>query len=234
MDLHLSFFMVVVTAVKLAASYPNLAEGSSDQLLFDDAALPSDQLLLPWEPASLDPTALLEDQEFSGFGGGIASLSTDTTSSLNDLSITSDLVALADCSISDNLIFPTIGKLRLKRLNQDQCEAPDNIESSPMLSVPTVDDLEENIRVAIMRENPRLYDLLWSSRSNEEDNTACMLLTANILPRGACTSGTTDDWLYRYTRIFAWNGIYRLSIWDLSYVTPGMIESNNTLCTSSG
>lgn len=230
MDLHLSFFMIIVAVVKLAASYPGLAEDPSDQLFFDDAALLPDQPLLPSEPGSLDLTELLEDQESSGFLGGLASLSTDTASSLNDFFIASDSVALTDCSTSDNFMFPTIDKSRLKRL--DQCEAPDNIAYPPMLIVPTVNDLEEDIRGAIMRENPFLYDLLWSSRLDDEDNTACMLLTAKILPRGACTSGTVADWNYRSTRSFAWNGKYELALWDLSFVTPGMIGSNNTLRTS--
>ena len=220
MSLHLVFIVFVAAAKGVLTSEPGLSGGLSDQLFFDN-----DQVLLP-----SDLTESAENQQSSAIGNELWPLSSETSISFtseniasipNDLSIASDLFASADCSTSDNLIFPNIGKSRLKRLAQ--CDSPDNNGSPPTLSVPNGYELDENLRGTILRENPGLYNTLRLSQDKEEDNTACIIITVGILPVGACSSATINDWNFRASRTFPWNWMFVVTLWDLSHVTPGML-----------
>lgn len=223
MCLHLSFFILAVASAKaLFASDPDFLGGPSDQPLFDE-----DQALLPVDLTDL----AVNQQQSSAIDDAFWSLSGDTSilspsenivSSPNDFSIASDPFASADCSTSENPIFPSTGKSRLRRLAR--CDALDNNGSPPMLSIPTVDNFDNNLREAILRENPALYDVLQSSQNKAEDNTPCIIISVGILPLGVCSSVTVNDWEYRASRTFSWNWMYTVILWDLSNITPGMAE----------
>lgn len=223
MRLHLCFFIVVAAPKAVHASDPGTLGGPSDQLLFDD-----DQALLP---SGLTGSA--ENQQSSALDNEIWPPSADNSISFttenialspNDFSIASDLFASADCSTSNNFIFSTTGKSRLRRL--DRCSTLDDNGSPPMLSIPSGDTFDENLRETILRENPGLYNTLRLSQNNEEENTACIILTIGILPVGVCSSTTINDWIYRASRNFPWNWSNIVTLWDLSNVTPGIVEWN--------
>lgn len=214
---HLSFFILIAVLKAVHASDSGLLGDSSDQLFFDE------QSLLP-----SDLTELALDQQSSATDDTIWNLSSDTSipysseniaSSSNDFSMASDPFAFADCSTSDNYIFPATGKSRLRRLAR--CDAPDTNQSPPMISIPSDGGFDDNLRNAILRENPSLYDTLRVSQNNEDDNTACVIITVGILPVGVCSSLTINDWTYKASRTFPWNWIKEVTLWDLSYVTPG-------------
>lgn len=217
--LYSSVFLVAAKAVR--AFDPGLLGRPTDQSLFDD-----DQALL-----SSDLTESAENHQSSAIENELWPLSSDNSisftgenfgSSPNDFSIASVPFASADCSASENSIFSTIGKSRLRRLAQ--CDSSDNNGSPPKLSFPSVDNLDENLRETILRENPGLYNTLRLSQSNEDNNAACIIITVGILPVGVCSSVTVNDWLFRAARTFPWNWGTVVTCWDLSYVTPGMIE----------
>ena len=218
MRLHFSLFMIGAATVHVSTSLPGLAGDPSDLLLFEDTALSPDQALLPLEPAFLDSTDLAPD---AAPDASISPQTEDVAFSLNDLFTAADPLALADCSTSDAL-FSTVGKSRLKR--GAQCANTDELASPPMLSIPTVSDMDEDLRGTIMRDYPGLYDSLWSSQFNDEDNSACIILTTGILPVGACALDTTAALNYKSSRTFPWSGFEMVTLWDVSHVTLGMVE----------
>lgn len=218
MRLHV-YFIIFVAIAKDVGSDPGLSGGLSNQLLFDE-----DQALLP-----SDLTESAENQQSSAIANELWPLSSDNSipfTSENIVSIpndffASDPFASADCSTSDNLIFPNISKSRLKRIAQ--CDSFYNNGSPPTLTFPNGHELDENLRGTILRENPGLYDTLRLSQDKEEDNTACIIITVGILPVGVCSSATIHDWNFRASRTFSWNWMSVVTLWDLSHVTPGML-----------
>lgn len=223
---HLFFFMVFSSVVKVFASDSDLL-GSYDEPLFPD----STQALLPLESGSLDLTDLTTNLNPSAFDGDsplFAATSIPPSEetidfSPDEFSNASDLFAVADCSTSDSSIFPTIGKSRTKRLAQ--CGAPDKGVVSP--SIPTVDDMDAKLRETIMRIYPTINDELRLSQEDDDDNSACVLLSAGVMPHGACTSLTTDDWSYISSGAFSWNSNYQVTLWDLYNIIPGMTKTTN-------
>ena len=214
-------FAFLFAAKAVRAPDPGLSGGLSDQLLFDD-----DEALLP-----SDLTESIENHQSSAIDNGSWPFSSDNSISFtgeniasipNDFSTASVPFASADCSASDNTIFSNLGKSRLRRL--DQCDSPDNNGSLPKISFPSLDASDENLRGAILRENPGLYNTLRLLQNNEDRNAACIIITVGTLPVGVCSSVTINDWLFRASRTFSWNWSTVVTLWDLSFVTPGMIE----------
>lgn len=224
MRLHLHFFVLIAAPKAVHPSDPDLVGGPSDQLLFDQ-----NQVLLP---SDLAESAV--DQQSSAIGNAFWTLSSDNSipssaeniaSGPIDFSIASDPVDFADCSTSDDSIFSPASKSRLRR--QARCDTLDNNVSPPTLSIPSVDSFDENLRGTILRENPGLHETLRLLQKNDDDdNTACYLITLGILPIGVCSSVTVNDWTYRASRTFSWNWMFLVTLWDLSYITPGMVELN--------
>ena len=89
--------------------------------------------------------------------------------------------------------------------------------------IPTLDDLDVNVREGILRENPALNDALQRTKEDEFENNVCILLTLGLLTRGVCTSETTADWTYLGNGRFYWSPLYLFTLWNLANVTPGMI-----------
>lgn len=212
-------WLIIAAAVQLFASFPKSARDLSDQSLSEDTAIPWDQALLPLEPVSLDLTELIPDTSISPQDDAFAS-------GLDDFSAGPDLFTLADCSASNIFSLSADDKSRLKR--GAQCENPDELASPPMLSIPTIDDMDTTLRDTIMEENPNLYDVLWTSQFKDDDNSACIILTASILPIGACAPGNTAALTYRFSRTFPWSPLEVVTLWDVSYVTYGKMRSINT------
>lgn len=207
---------------------------SSDDSLFTDTIQASLPLGLE-EPSDL--TDLTGDQKFLAYddpgllsdGSSILPPENPTTYSPDEFfSISSDPFVPADCFGFDSSSLSSIpiamGRLRSKR--SGQCAAPNNINNA-VPSVPTVDDLDENVRETILRVYPALGDELRLSQEDDDDNSACVLLSGGVMPRGACTSAT--HWMYFGSGTFSWNSQYKLKLWDLWYVTPGMIQNISML-----
>jgi hypothetical protein len=243
--LHLQFFLVVTLAVMgFALSSEWLGNPSyglfSAEAGINEATLPYDRLLLPLEPGSLDSIELAPNQESSGVDDELLSPPTDgsvsispgnSASSVDGFSTASDLFASTDCSNTGNSLFPTIGKSRLKRANR--CDAVGNFASPHTLSVPTVEEFDPDIRVTILTENPGLREVLRLAEENEEQSTVCILLTNGKLPLGGCTSNTTADWFHTASMTFSWNPNYIVTLWQMDNITPGMINSKETLSNPS-
>ena len=222
MQLHLYFFILIAAAAKaVQASGSGLSGALSDQSLFrEDQALPLSDFT---ESTADQPSLAIDDSIWSLFSDTSISSSTENIAlSPNDFSIASDPFAFADCSTSDNSIFPNAGESRQRR--QARCDVLGKNVSSPMRSVPTIDHFDENLRETILREYPALYETLRLSQDNEEDNSACILITSGILPVGVCSSVTINDWTFRASRTFPWNWMYEVTLWELSYATPGMVD----------
>lgn len=221
MHFHLYSFLFLFAAKAARAPDPGLSGGPSDQLLFDD-----DQALLPsdlTEPAEIHQSSAIDNESWLFSGDNSLSFTGENIASIpNDFSLASVPFGSADCSASDNSIFSAIGKSRLRRL--DQCDSTDNNGPPPKLSFPGVDVLDENLRDAILRENPGLHDTLRLLQNNEDHNAACIIITVGALPVGVCSLVTIHDWLFRASRTFTWNWSTVVTLWDLSSVTPGMIE----------
>ncbi len=241
MNLHCLFCMLVALAIKVFALMDFLG-GQSEELLFPDTIsqfyeveIPSDQGLWSMAPGSSDYTELEMNTEFSPFidefwldptENSIHPPQLDIDWGLVEFSTTSDSSALAGCSNFGNSFLPTpIGKSRWKR--EAWCEVPDRTSSPHTLSIPTAEDLDVDLREAILNQNPGLRVVLERSQDNENDNTVCIILTEGRLPFGICSSVTVIDGFYRYTMTFPWNAVYSVTIWDLINVTPGMIPIKN-------
>ena len=212
------FFMVVAIVFPLNAFAADLDlsfQDLNDELLWfddDEAALaPLDSVFsLPMELGSSD-FSVFDDPSWS------PTMNTDASGILP--SFDSDL--LADCSSSDDSLFSIIGKPRVKR--ESRCGVLDySAPSSPTLSLPTIEDLDVDVdlRENILRENPAFSTMLEGVKKNEFENNICILLSANLLPFGACTS-TVSDWLYLGAGRPFFSPPYLFTFWDVPNVTPG-------------
>lgn len=228
MGLHLQFFVLFALAAGDFALDSDLLWNPSYDLFssesrIDEGALPYDQTLLPLELASNQESSAVDDELFSLSADASTPLYPDNSASdVDDFSIASDLFASTDCSSSDSSLLPTIGKPRRKR--QNQCGAGGNYGSSPMLSIPTVEDLDPSIRETILRENPALHEFLRLAQDNSEQSSVCILLTNGRLIFGGCPSYSTKDWMYRGSMAFSWNPAYIVTLWNVVPITPGMID----------
>lgn len=227
-----SFFIGLAFVIKIFTSGQDLFGDTSDESLFSNPS----QALQPLGPdGSLDLTDLTSGPKSLPFddprpilGDSSNLISNDPTPFGPDdfFSKLSDPFFMADCSSPDSssiLSSTTMGMRRSRSKRSDQCPAPPNSLNDALPSTPTVDDLDKKMRANILRTYPTLGDQLQLSQDHDDDdNSACVLLSGGIMPRGACTSAT--HWTYFGSGTFSWNSQYKLTLWDMYDVTPGMIH----------
>lgn len=238
----ISILSTVVSALTTDPTSP-----SDNDWLLQDGSLSLGQLELSFnQPASLFDSAKSPDDSGFGFPDASGSLFQDVNSNIVDVGfIPSPLFddgtllggpfTLADCSASDSL--PVISKrLRRARRRDDSgsCKASTGAANTP--SPDGVDDgdagsdLPDSSLIDEVYTDPEFL-LRWAaSKSNEDHNSFCYMVTAGYMPWGVCSSGNAVDQSLSMKSVITVGILGEYGIWTLDHVTLGMlIESQSAI-----
>lgn len=164
---YLLFYLVVALISNVFASDLNLSGSLTNDMLFDETVPASEQMLFSQDSEPSDLTKLTTDSESQIFNEDTPWLFSSDPSlaeapPINELSLVSDSSNLAACLTFDNDLFSSTAVSDITRVKREtQCKAGSlDTSAFPKLSIPTLDDLDINLREGILRENPALNDAL--------------------------------------------------------------------------
>ena len=200
------FFLGLALAIRVFTLGQDLYGDLSDDSFFSDltqASLPSEpeeSLDLTDPTSNQNPLAFDDARPLSGdFNILLPEQPDDAIFSPDEFfSKLFDPFIMADCPSLDSFSIssPTTAAMAMSRSRSKrsgQCAAPPpnfitNTNAYP--STPTVDDLDDHVRDTILRTYPTLGDQLQLLQDDDDENSACVLLSGGVMPRGACTSAT--------------------------------------------